>query len=308
MRPGLNRIASAAPDAHRDLVRGLFMVAVAMVLLPVQDAIVKVAAATVPVGEINWLRFVLQSSLTLPFLLLAHGTSGLVPNRLWPNVVRGAMIATSSGFMFMAVKFMPLADALAIFFVSPFILTILSALFGGEHVGWRRRLGVLAGFIGALIVIRPSYSVFGGVALLPLGCAAVFALYAFMTRRYASYDHPLTMQFTAGVSAALITSGTMIFGAVAGIAEFTPRMLDLREILLLLLMGFAGTFGHLLVVKSARHVPGSLFAPFQYLEIVAATILGYALFGDFPDALKWLGIGIIVGSGLYVFWRESRTR
>lgn len=303
-----DRDAGPGGRLNKDLLQGLLLVCVAMVLLPIQDSMAKLLSGTLPVGEINWIRFIMQAALTLPFLLRAHGRAGLVPNRLWPNILRGALVAVSSGLMFFGLKYIPLADALAIFFVSPLVLTILSAFFGGEHIGWPRRIAVIIGFAGALIVIRPSYAVFGLVAILPLACAIIFAIYVFLTRRYVAYDSPLTMQLTAGLASIGVTSLAVIVGTAAGWPPFTPVMPDGREILLLLVMGLAGTGGQFLVVKASRHVPGSLFAPFQYLAIVTATGLGFLIFGDFPDPLKWLGIAIIVGSGLYVFWRESRTR
>lgn len=303
-----NRKTGSGGRPNKDLAQGLLLVCVAMVLLPIQDSMAKLLSGTLPVGEINWIRFIMQAALTLPFLLAAHGTAGVVPNRPWPNILRGALVATSSGLMFFGLKYIPLADALAIFFVSPLVLTILSAVFGGEHIGWPRRIAVVFGFAGALLIIRPSYSVFGLVALLPLACATIFAIYVFLTRRYVAYDSPLTMQLTAGLSSIVVTTLAVIVGTLADWQAFTPIVPDWREAFLLLVMGVAGTGGQLLVVMASRHVPGSLFAPFQYLAIVTATVLGYLIFGDFPDGPKWLGIGIIIGSGLYVFWRESRTR
>ena len=299
---------SDAAREQRAVMRGLGLVLIARVLLPAQDAAAKLVSASVSVGQINWARFALQTLFTLPFLVAAQGLRGLMPNRVWPNAVRGALIVLSSGFFFAAIQAMPLADALAIFFVSPFILTILSAVVEKEHVGWRRRIAVGVGFLGALIVIRPSYSVFGAVALLPLLAAGIFAVYALMTRRFSACDSPLTMQFAAGLSGTVLMSLVLAAGFAFDLPEIAPSPLDLAALAVLLLMGVCGTAGHLLLVQAARHVPASLFAPFMYLEIVTATILGYFLFGDFPDFWKWVGIAVIVGSGAYVFWRESRRR
>ena len=296
----------ATTDEQSALLRGLAYVAIAMLLLPGQDAVAKLAAASVPIVVINLARFVLQAGFTLPLLLRAQGWRGLVPNRLWPNVVRGVLIALSSGFFFTALKYLPLADALAIFFVEPLIVTVLSAVVDKEVVGWRRRIAVLVGFMGAMLVIRPSFGVFGWVSLLPLGGAFVFSIYIIMNRRLSRADTPLTMQFVSGTSAAILMGLTLLAGSILEIPALYPTALGVRELALLVLMGVLGTTGHLLLVHSARVVPSSLIAPFQYIEIVGATILGYALFGDFPDLLKWVGILIIVGSGVFVFWRERQ--
>jgi drug/metabolite transporter (DMT)-like permease len=306
--------AAAAPSIptatgeRRTVLRGLGLVLLAMLLLPGQDTIAKYLSDTMSPGQINWARFLFQTLFTLPFVLYLQGISGLVPNRLWLNVLRGALIATSSLLFFTAVKFMPLADALAIFFVEPFILTILSALVDKEEVGWPRRIAVVAGFIGVLIVVQPSYAVLGFVSLIPAAAGCIFAVYALLNRRSSAYDTPLTMQFTAGVSALCILTLALAIGGSAGWPELTPSVPEAGELLLLLLMGVLGTTGHLLFVQASRLAPSSLIAPLQYVEIACAALLGYLVFGDFPDFWKWVGIMIIVGSGAYVFWGESRAQ
>ncbi len=301
--------AATSRSAEEDgalLVRGLVYVTVAMFLLPGQDAVAKLVSATEPVVVINFARFGLQVGFTLPLLLAAQGWRGLVPNRLWPNMVRGLLIAASSACFFVALQYLPLADALAIFFVEPLIVTILSALIDKEVVGWRRRAAVLVGFLGAMIVIRPSFGVFGWVSLLPLAGAFIFSFYIIMNRRLSSHDTPLTMQFVSGTTATLLMAGVILAGVVLDIPSLQPMALGWRELALLALMGALGTTGHLLLVHAAQSVPSSLIAPFAYLEIVGATVLGYALFGDFPDFWKWVGISIICGAGIYVFWRERQ--
>jgi drug/metabolite transporter (DMT)-like permease len=175
-------------------------------------------------------------------------------------------------------------------------------------VGWRRRAAVAAGFVGVLMVVRPSYAVFGLVSLLPALAGSLFAVYALLNRRLSSFDSPLTMQFTAGLSALCIMSVALLFGWMAGLPEITPSAISGREVSLLLLMGLLGTTGHLFFVQASQRVPSSVVAPIQYVEIVFAAIFGLLLFGDFPDGWKWAGIAVIVGSGVYVFWRESRQR
>jgi drug/metabolite transporter (DMT)-like permease len=299
---------SACPHDQNAVLRGLGLVSLAMILLPGQDTIAKYISDTVSPGQISWARFLLQSLFTLPFLLYFQGARGLIPKRLWLNVLRGALIATSSTLFFIAIKFMPMADALAIFFIEPFILTILSAVIDKEHVGMRRRIAVVAGFIGVLIVVQPSWAVFGPVSLIPALGGTIFAVYALLNRRASAVDTPLTMQFTAGATALLILTLFLALGSLVGIPDMAPSALDAREIGFLLAMGVFGTSGHLLFVHAARLAPSSLIAPMQYVEIVMAALFGYFVFGDFPDFWKWVGIAIIVASGAYVFWRESRVR
>jgi drug/metabolite transporter (DMT)-like permease len=304
---------SASADPHASdvtdrsaVMRGLGLVTVAMIVLPGQDAVAKYISGTVSPAQITWARFLMQTLFTLPFLLVWQGGTGLLPNRLWPNMVRGALIAASSMLFFTAIKFMPMADALAIFFIEPFILTILSAVFDKEHVGWRRRLAVAAGFIGVLIVVRPSYAIFGWISLIPAVAGCLFAVYALLNRRLSAFDSPMTMQFTAGWSALAILTLVLGVGWAAGIPDLAPSAVDGREAWFLLLMGVLGTGGHLVFVQAARLAPSSLIAPMQYVEIACAALLGYVVFGDFPDFWAWVGIMIIVASGASVFLPEGR--
>jgi drug/metabolite transporter (DMT)-like permease len=177
-----------------------------------------------------------------------------------------------------------------------------------EHVGWRRLTAVAVGFLGAMIVIRPSYGVFGAVSLLPLGTAGIFSVYLLLNKRFSSADTPLSMQLSAGIGGTLTMTAAMALGLAIGEPNLMPERAGLPEWSLLALMGLLATVGHLMVIAAFRRAPASVLAPFQYLEIVGATILGYALFGDFPDFWKWAGILTIVASGAYVFWRESRVQ
>ncbi|MGH6925369.1 MAG: DMT family transporter [Propylenella sp.] len=298
----------AYPHDQHSVARGLTCVIVAMVVLPGQDTVAKYLTDTVSPGQINWARFLLQSIFMLPFVIYFQGSRGLIPNRIWPNVLRGALIAASSLLFFTAIKFMPLADALAIFFIEPFILTLLSAVVEREHVGWRRQVAVAVGFVGVLIVVQPSWNVFGPVSLIPAVAGGTFAVYLLLNRRQARFDTPLTMQFAAGLSALLFMTLGLGVGWLADVPELSPSLIGGREIGWLLFMGALGTGGHLFFVYGGKLAPSSLIAPLQYLEIVFAVIFGYFVFGDFPSLVKWGGIGIIVGAGAYVFWREGRVR
>lgn len=302
-------ISYAEPETDRSAVlRGLGLVLVAMIVLPGQDTIAKYLSDEVSPGQVTWTRFFLQTLFTLPFLLYAQGLPGLFPKRLWSNFLRGLLIALSSTLFFTAIKYMPMADALAIFFIEPFILTVLSAVLDKEQLDWRKWLAVVAGFVGVLIVVRPSYAVFGPVSLIPAAGGLSFAVYAWLNRRLSRFDTPLTMQFSAGLSAFLILSLVLAAGWLGHIPEMSPSTVGAREAGLLLVMGVLGTSGHLLFVQASRLAPSSLIASMQYVEIASAVFFGYVVFGDFPDVWKWVGIAIVVVAGASVFWRESRSR
>ena len=201
----------------------------------------------------------------------------------------------------------PIANAIAIFFVEPLLLTVLSALILKERIGWRRTLAVVTGLIGAIIVIRPNWAAFGPVAVLPLGTALCFAFYMILTKILVTDGRPLALQFWTGVSATLVLAAATAVGHGQGITVLTLSVPDGREMALFAAMGVTAVIAHQMIVLALQRVDASIVAPMQYLEIVSATLLGWWIFGDFPDRLTWLGTGIIIASGVYVFRRERRT-
>lgn len=281
----------------------MILMLAAMLILPGIDAIAKWLSGAISSGQIAWSRFFFQTLLMLPLFLRTSGT--IVTPALGLHALRGALIALATLLFFSALKFLPLADAIAIFFVEPLILTLLCALFLGESVGWRRLTAVAVGFAGSLIVIRPSFHALGLPALLPLGTALSFAVYLILTRKLAQHEHPERMQFYAGVFGGLVMTVALAAGSIVDVAVLSFVWPDRWQWLLLAGLGIIATAGHLLVVHAFRRAPAGLLAPFQYVEIIGATILGLVFFGDFPDTMTWLGVVIIVGSGMYVFHRES---
>ena len=289
-----------------ELSQGIVALVTAMLFLPSLDAIAKGLAGEVSAGQIAWTRLFLQSALLLPFVAL-NGAFRIT--HIWKHAARGFLIAMATVLFFSAVMVMPLADAISIFLIGPLLLTIFSAIFLGEPIGWRRVLAVLAGFSGAMLIIQPSFENFGLVALLPLGTAISFAFYMVLTRGMARDGHAgsaVAMQFYAGVFGALTMSVALSFGLFAELPSVTLDWPATWAWGMLLLMGLIATIGHLLIVYAARRIDGSLIAPFQYLEIVSATTLGYFFFNDFPAPMTWLGAAIIVSSGLYIYFRERQ--
>lgn len=307
----MNAKASAIDNSGGSVMQGVALMAVAMLLLPGMDAIAKYMANFVGMspGQVTFYRFFFQVLCTVPLVFMAGGREMLRPKRPWMNLLRGAIHGAASLLFFAAVKYMPLADVFAIYFVEPFILTAMSAIFLGERVGWRRWLAIMVGFGGALIVIQPSFVLFGWTALLPVACAFLYSIYLFMNRALGDADSPLTMQTVAGFGGTIFMGAALFLGDSAGIADFAPSLPDSAfSLVLLLILGALSGYAHMLVVRAFRMAPLSLLAPFQYFEIISATVLGYAIFGDFPTPSKWLGIAIIVASGLFIIWREHKNR
>lgn len=278
-----------------------------MVVLPMMDAIAKYMATfeTMSPGQVTFFRFFFQLVVLAPLFFWSVGSLRNV-RRPWMNLLRGGLHASASLMFFTAVKYMPLADVFAIYFVEPFMLTILSALFLGEKVGWQRWFAIAVGFAGAMIVIQPSYEIFGLKSLLPVACAALFTLYLFLNRALGESDSPLTMQMMSGIGGTLLMAVVLLIGSMSGNADFELSLPSSSlGLTLLVILGSLSGYVHLLVVRAFRMASISLLAPFQYFEIISATVLGYLLFADFPTPSKWLGILIIVASGLFIIWREQ---
>jgi drug/metabolite transporter (DMT)-like permease len=191
--------------------------------------------------------------------------------------------------------------------VEPLVLTILSVIVLRETIGWRRILAVIAGLIGALVVIRPNWAEYGPTALMPLSAAFFFACYMLTTKVLATGRNKLALQLWTGTSALIFLCVVNIVGHFSQIESATLKLPDQRELLLYLGMGALAVISHQMIVHALARADASMAAPLQYLEIVSATVFGWLVFSDFPDPLTWLGAAIIIASGLYVFHRERQT-
>ncbi len=273
-------------------------------IAPIMDAFAKATPDYIPVMEILAFRFGIQALCLLPLALGLRMAHRAGPRELGLHMMRAVLIVVATGLFFTAIRYMPIANAIAIFFVEPFILTLLGGLLLGEDVGWRRIVACMVGFGGAIFVIQPSFQDLGLVALFPLGTALCFALYMVMTRNMARATHPITLQAYTALAAMVIIGPLLLAFDGTGNALLDPAMPQGFAVWTLLAVGLLSTVSHLFISFSVRLAPAATVAPLQYLEIVAATAVGYWWFGDFPDTLTWVGIVIIVGSGLYVFARE----
>ena len=310
MENGKFALNTASRPPANTVMQGLAIMLFAMIILPCMDAIAKYMAVYqgMSPGQVTFYRFFFQLVSVLPMLLSTGGLRALKPKRLWFNLLRGVLLAAAALLFFVAVKYMPLADVFAIYFVEPFILTCLSALILREKVGWRRWMAIIIGFGGAMIVIQPSFEIFGLKSLLPVFCAFLFACYLLLNRLVGSADTPLTMQTIAGIGGSLFMIVAITIGYSAGSVDFVPSLPhSTLGWVLVVALGTISGYGHLLVVKAFQAAPVSLLAPFHYLEIITGTALGFLIFGEFPTLSKWLGIAIIVGSGLFMIWRERRA-
>lgn len=281
---------------------GIALMAAAMMMAPGMDVCAKLLGDTMSPAAIAIWRFIAQLGFLIPMMLWAGSRGPLTRLHLFG----GLCLATAIVSINAALAVMPLANTIAIFFVEPLILTVLSALILGEGIGWRRLLGVVTGLIGALIVIRPAWDQFGLAAILPLITAFAFAGYLIVNRVLSRRGDRLALQFwIAAAALAVLAVASATLGHAAGFLAFSiPVMPDVP---LILLQGIIAAVGHQLVAQALARAEAGALAPLQYLEIISAVAFGWLIFGDLPDAFTWTGTAIIVASGLYVFYRERVT-
>jgi len=282
----------------------MVMMIAAMLMLPGIDAIAKWLSGSVSSGQVTWSRFFFQIILMSPLLLKTRGP-WFTP-ALALHAARGSLIAFATLFFFSGLAYLPLADAIAIFFIEPLLVTLLSALFFKEVIHWRRISAISLGFVGALIIIRPTFGEVGFAALYPVAAAFCFSFYIVLTRKLVRHEDPIRLQFFAGIFGCLVMSIALAYGTAQGVAILTAAWPTTDPWLLLGLLGLIATVCHMLVVYAYRLASIGILAPFQYVEIIGATILGLIIFDEFPDTVTWVGVAIIVCSGMYVFHREAK--
>ncbi|HBS49453.1 MAG TPA: EamA/RhaT family transporter [Rhodobacteraceae bacterium] len=274
------------------------------VMAPLGDAVAKILGQTIPLGQLLLVRFAVQALVLVPLVWATGRLWRMTPRLLRLMALRTLLHIVGIGAMFTALRFLPLADAIAIAFVMPFIMLILGHFVLKEEVGGRRIAACVVGFVGTLLVIQPSFRDVGWPALWPLAVAITFALFILVTRQIARETDPVGLQTVSGVLATVLLAPLVLLGEMTGAPVLDPVMPDGREAALLLAIGLLGTVAHLLMTWSLRFAPAATLAPMQYLEIPIATLIGWLIFHDLPDGLAALGICITVAAGLYVVLRE----
>ena len=274
---------------------------------PLLDVAAKLASSSVPVGQITAARFIVQCALMAPLLGVMH-LSVHVARELWLPLIYRALLLLFATFCFItAIRVMPLADALAIVFVAPFIVLLFGKFYLDEDVGPRRIGACLVGFVGVLFVIQPSFAAFGAVALIPLGTAVAFAFYILVTRGLSRRMHPVVMQFHTGLIASVFCIPVLLLVQGSGSELLDPVWPEGIAWLWLFGAGFFATLSHMMMTYALSFAPSATLAPLQYFELPVATLFGYLVFNDFPNTLSLMGIAIIIGAGLYMIHRERVT-
>ena len=259
------------------------------IVAPFGDAVAKLLGASVPLAQVVLIRFAVQLIILAPLVWLSRRPLRIRGVVLWLTVLRTLLHIAGIAAMFTALKYLPLADAVAIVFVMPFFMLILGKFVLSEEVGGRRLLACVAGFGGTLLIVQPSFSEVGWPAILPVFVAANFSVFILVTRKIAKHTDPISLQAVSGAMAVALMVPVIWGGEKLGIGAFTMITPNTDQWFLLLAIGILGSLAHLLMTWSLRYAPAATLAPMQYLEIPIATLIGLLIFNDFPDG--WAGRG-----------------
>ncbi len=270
-------------------------------LLTIQDGISKWLTSDFHPGEIMLYRGLFTF---VPIMIIVAARPGglrqLASRNFKGTMIRATFGAGTSVFVVISFIYLPLADALAIIFLSPIILTALSSPMLGERVGWRRWLAVFVGFAGLLLMVRPSGDGFPYYYFFPLFTALLSALRDVATRRLRNDDGSVSILFYSMAAGVLVGAISMpMFGAHWP----SPAQWGLFAA-----AGILNSLSHLLTIQALLLAPGGTMAPFRYLSLVWAAVMGYAIWGDVPDAWMLAGAALVVGAGLFILHRELRRR
>jgi len=267
----------------------------AWAILPFMDTIAKYLSSDLSFFQITWARYFFTVLFTLPFMFFFFRKNLNWTTQPKLQIFRGLTLLFANVLFFYSISVISMAKALTLAFVAPLITTALSPFFLGEKVGFKRWSAVIVGFIGSLIVIRPGFIEFNLASVAALGTGFFYGIYLIITRKLHSSDSPLLTLLLTGVVGAVVAS------FLVPVVWINPSF---NQWSLLALMGIFACLGHLFLILSLKYADASKLAPFGYFEIVTNVILGYYFFGDFPHYWTWVGLAIIVCSGIYISLRE----
>ena len=278
--------------------RGMILFLSAWMIIPFMDAAAKqLGIMGYSIVEITWARFFFNAIIVLPLLAIMQPHVFRRPKNTSLHLIRVSCLLLATFFYFSALQTMPIADALAIYFIYPFIITLFASRVLGEQVGFRRYCAVFVGFVGTLIIVRPGFQALPAGIWYLIAAAFSFAFYNLYTRK-------LTDKSSAGEILGIQSFlGTFVMSAAVIFYWKTP---DLHALLLFISMGLSSALAHFMLITSYQYASASFLAPFAYFEIISATIIGYLFFSDFPDLWTWAGIAVIVSCGIYISYRERK--
>lgn len=295
---------------------GILSVVGASFFFSFNDMAIKFLSGDYALHQVVLIRSMIGMTVLLAVIVpLGGGFHILKTKRLKMHLLRGLCVVFANMTFFLALAAMPLADAVAIFFVAPLVITLFSVIFLKETVGNRRWIAVGFGLLGVIVMMRPGSGSFQMVALLPLAAAIGYASLHVLTRKIGETETAGTLTFYIQVTFIVISAA---MGLAVGDGRFTVQsdpsldfllrewvQPDPKDALIFLAIGISSTGGGYLISQAYRLCEAGLAAPFEYTAMPLAIIWGIMVFGEWPDSVTWLGASLIVGGGLYMFWREA---
>jgi len=271
---------------------GIGLILIAVALFTIGEAIVKTLAHDYDITQIVWARYIFHALVTYTIFSRVNVLRLARTTRPGLHIARSALMLAATTLFFSALRFLALADAIAISFVGPLLVTALSIPMLKERVGIRRWMAVLVGFAGVLVIIRPGMGVMHWAAILPLLTAVCYAFYQILTRIASRSDDTQTSLFWMSAFGVVVSSlAVPFFWTTPGLIEWV----------MMAALGTVYGLGHYLLIRGLEIAPASKLSPFLYTQIVWATLLGLMVFDQFPDGPTLVGGAIVIGSGLYIW-------
>lgn len=296
-------------------VQGIICILVGAVFFTANDSTIKWLSGDYPLHEIVLIRAFVALGFTLIIVQFEGGLGILKVRRPWLHILRGLLVMCANMGFFLGLATLPIADTTALFFVSPLLITALAIPLLGERVGPLRWAAIAVGFLGVIVMVRPGSGIVQMTALLPLGAALAYALMQMMTRKLGVRDKASTLAFYVHVTYIFVST---VIGLVAGDGRFSdgsdPTVDFLfrawvvptnGDLMVMALAGFLVAMAGYLVSQAYRLSEAAVVAPFEYISLPLAVFWGWQLWGHLPDLISVLGMTMIAGGGLFVFYRET---
>jgi drug/metabolite transporter (DMT)-like permease len=277
--------------------KGILLIVLATFLFSSHDALSKYLLGFYPMVMVVWARYVVHTLLMAGIFLPQSGLGVLRTKRPLLQTMRALCLLGTSLFFTTGLQYIPLAEATAVNFLAPVLVTALSVPLLKEHVTRGQWIAVICGFAGVLIIVHPGGDLFTPAVLLPLCSALFFCFYQLLTRKLSNIDSPTTSNFFAGLCNTLVMSA---------LVPFFWQVPSLGHGLMMVALGACGMTAHLFLTQAFRYAAPALLAPFGYCQIVFAGLLGWLLFAHTPTLTTVVGIAVICCSGLAAAWQQSR--
>lgn len=280
------------------LLLGIAFIIVSGLLFPVMNGFAKLLGADYASLQVSWARAFGQIVFLLAVMLPRRGLRVFATRRLGAQLLRSLLLFLSNLCFFFGITFIPIGKAASISLAAPLVVALLAWPLLGERTTRARIVALAVGFVGVVVVIRPGTALFHWASLFCLASATCYGIYQILTRRIAMIDPPET--------AAIYSSLIGAFAIILALPFVWKTPANWRDVALFAAMGPIGALGHYCVARAMVYAPANVVSPFQYFQLLGSVVVGYVVFNDLPDGLTWVGAGIIVSSGLYIAWSQTR--